>query len=73
MKYPTEYKYNILVERQSIRGNISEYSIGQTDTIQGVIDKIRKDTTGRVDAYGYRRYIVVDQEKGSIRAISKRA
>ena len=73
MKYPTEYKYNILVERQSIRGNISEYSIGQTDTIQGVIDKIKKDVTGRVDAYGYRRYIVVDQENGKIKAISKRA
>lgn len=73
MKYPTDYKYNILVERQSIRGNISEYSIGQTDTIQGIIDKIRKDVTGRVDAYGYRRYVVVNQENGSIRAISKRA
>lgn len=73
MKYPTEYKYNILVERQSIRGNISEYSIGQADTIQGIIDKIRKDVTGRVDAYGYRRYVVVNQENGSIRAISKRA
>jgi hypothetical protein len=73
MKYPTEYKYNILVERYSTRGNISEYSIGQTDTIQGIIDKIRKDVTGRVDAYGYRRYIVVDQENGSTRAISKRA
>jgi hypothetical protein len=73
MKYPTEYKYNILVERQSIRGNISEYSIGQADTIQDIIDKIRKDTTGRVDTYGYRRYIVVDQENGKIKAISKRA
>ena len=73
MKYPTDYKYNILVERQSIRGNISEYSIGQADTIQGIIDKIRKDTTGRVNAYGYRRYVVIDQENGSIRAITKRA
>lgn len=73
MKYPTEYKYNILVERYSTRGNISEYSIGQADTIQGVIDKIRKDVTGRVDAYGYRRYVVVDQENGKIKAISKRA
>lgn len=73
MRYPTDYKYNILVERQSIRGNISEYSIGQADTIQGIIDKIRKDTTGRVNAYGYRRYVVVDQENGSIRAITKKA
>ena len=73
MKYPTEYKYNILVERYSIGRNISEYSIGLTDTIQGIINTIRKDTTGRVDAYGYRRYVVVDQENGSIRAISKRA
>ena len=73
MKYPTDYKYNILVERQSIRGNISEYSIGQADTIQGIIDKIRKDKTGRVNAYGYRRYVIVDQENGSIRAITKRA
>ena len=73
MKYPTDYKYNILVERQSIRGNISEYSIGQADTIQGIIDKIRKDTTGRVNAYGYRRYVIVDQESCSIRAITKRA
>lgn len=73
MKYPTDYKYNILVERQSIRGNISEYSIGQADTIQGIIDKIRKDTTGRVNAYGYRRYVVIDQENGSIRAITKKA
>lgn len=73
MKYPTEYKYNILVERQSIRGNISEYSIGQADTIQGVVDKIRQDITGRIDAYGYRRYVVVDQESGKIKAISKRA
>ena len=73
MKYPTEYKYNILVERYSARGNISEYSIRQADTIQGIIDKIRKDITGRVDAYGYRRYVVVDQENGSVRAISKRA
>ena len=73
MKYPTDYKYNILVERQSIRGNISEYSIGQADTIQGIIDKIRKDTTGRVNAYGYRRYIIINQENGSIRAITKRA
>lgn len=73
MKYPTDYKYNILVERQSIRGNISEYSIGQADTIQGIINKIRQDVTGRVDAYGYRRYIVVDQEQGKIKAISKRA
>jgi hypothetical protein len=73
MKYPTEYKYNILVERYSTRGNISEYSIGQADTIQGIIDKIRQDVTGRVDAYGYRHYVVVNQENGSIRAISKRA
>lgn len=73
MRYPTDYRFNILVERQSIRGNISEYSIGQADTIQGIIDKIRKDITGRVDAYGYRRYVVIDQENGSIRAISKKA
>lgn len=73
MRYPTDYRFNILVERYSARGNISEYSIGQADTIQGIIDKIRKDITGRVDAYGYRRYVVIDQENGSIRAISKRA
>ena len=73
MRYPTDYKYNVLVERQSIRGNISEYSIGQTDTIQGIINKIRKDITGRVDAYGYRHYIVVDQEENKIKTIIKRA
>ena len=73
MKYPTDYKYNILVERYTIRGNISEYSIGQADTIQGIINKIRKDVTGRVDACGYRHYTIVDQENGTIKAITKRA
>jgi hypothetical protein len=73
MKYPTEYKYNVLVERYFKGLNTREYSIGLTDSIQGVIDIIRKDTTGRVNAYGYRRYVVVDQENGKIKAISKRA
>lgn len=73
MKYPTDYKYNILVERYSKGLNTSEYSIGLTDTIQGVINTIRKDTTGRVNAYGYKRFIVINQKNGSIREISKRA
>ena len=73
MKFPTDYKYNILVEKNFKGLNTREYSIGLTDSIQGIIDIIRKDTTGRVNAYGYKRFIVIDQKNGSIREISKRA
>lgn len=72
MKYPTDYKYNVLVE---IRKDalITNQSIGQCDNALDIIALIKKSSIGRVNAYGYKTYTIVNQQDNSIRVITKQA
>lgn len=72
MKYPTDYKYNVLAVRQN-GCLVSEFSIGQVDTTKDLIKLIRQDKTSRINAYGYREYTIVNQQDNTVRVITKKA